>query len=548
MRFPPVPPRAPGAERLPNRSPTWRASVHSLPRRGALTEICSRPWSPAASGARTAHRGVCSPRRLLSVYPHAGPGASGGRRIADVLSYCFRHDPSKPGAVQRPVRKTSGRRSERVQAGATCVRAGPGTPECSDRPKAKSHDPFFGRGESARADPARHGAQFEIVVPIASVDRPRTLSLNYHDTSPGLRHHHVAGLIRTPLCSVRHERIPLAMFPPRLNRRLGRARHAALGVMLALKTLIRRVVPQSPCGERVCGIELLRGSLTECARNGFERWPACRSRRPTSKGTRTFFISRCRTHQLYGSTCSSDIWGPLLPHVEEHSVLGAVNRETELFLPTGGVSGITKRARQDFLAIQCSMPRASGGIFHNAGTSTVRRVLRGTLASSAGCLLRESPSSARGSPAIGEVDLASLLEALLLERIHDREGHLLDVLGHQPLAVLERNQRPVDPEHRGQPRLEMDVRSAALERDLEDLVELHAVPSVLPAPVPESSRASSTGFAHLLSRACRKWRGALPTGGLGEPSRLRFPPSPVETAGGRIAAAIPGEGGERARL
>ena len=42
-----------------------------------------------------------------------------------------------------------------------------------------------------------------------------------------------------------------------------------------------------------------------------------------------------------------------------------------------------------------------------------------------------------------------LVEALLLNRVHDPERHLLDRVGREPLAALERNERAVDPEHRG---------------------------------------------------------------------------------------------------
>ena len=52
--------------------------------------------------------------------------------------------------------------------------------------------------------------------------------------------------------------------------------------------------------------------------------------------------------------------------------------------------------------------------------------------------------------------------------------HPPDLLGREPPRVLERHQRAVHPEHRRQPRLEVDVRGAGAERDLQDLVEFHA--------------------------------------------------------------------------
>ena len=80
--------------------------------------------------------------------------------------------------------------------------------------------------------------------------------------------------------------------------------------------------------------------------------------------------------------------------------------------------------------------------------------------------------AAEAGDAVGEVALAGVVELLLLARAHDPVGHLLHLLGRQALAVLQRHQRAVHAEHRGQARLQMDVRRAALERDLEDLVQL----------------------------------------------------------------------------
>jgi hypothetical protein len=83
------------------------------------------------------------------------------------------------------------------------------------------------------------------------------------------------------------------------------------------------------------------------------------------------------------------------------------------------------------------------------------------------------PEASEAGDAVGEVDFAGLLEAPLLHRVHDAEGHLLDLLGRHALAVLQRDERAVDPEHRGQPGLEMDVRGGPVESDLQDLVQLH---------------------------------------------------------------------------
>jgi hypothetical protein len=108
--------------------------------------------------------------------------------------------------------------------------------------------------------------------------------------------------------------------------------------------------------------------------------------------------------------------------------------------------------------------------------------------------------AAEPGDAVGEVDFARVVEALLLDRVHDPERHLLDVLGREPLAALERHERAVDAEHRRQSRLQVDVRGPALEGDLQDLVELHRVLSPL-------RRCAMLGFdrsrARLESGRCR---------------------------------------------
>ena len=59
--------------------------------------------------------------------------------------------------------------------------------------------------------------------------------------------------------------------------------------------------------------------------------------------------------------------------------------------------------------------------------------------------------------AVREVDFTKLVEACLLNRIHDGESHLLNLIGHQALAVLQRDQRPVHTKHGRQSRLHVDI-------------------------------------------------------------------------------------------
>src|SRR6185436_20557516 len=83
-------------------------------------------------------------------------------------------------------------------------------------------------------------------------------------------------------------------------------------------------------------------------------------------------------------------------------------------------------------------------------------------------------------------------------------GHFL---GREALAVLQRNQRAVDPEHGGQTGLEVDVARATAQRNLEDLVEFHWSRSLAPDPATPAVRAGTTCLnAPLLGR------GKPPTG------------------------------------
>src|SRR5262249_975616 len=77
---------------------------------------------------------------------------------------------------------------------------------------------------------------------------------------------------------------------------------------------------------------------------------------------------------------------------------------------------------------------------------------------------------------VGEVHLVRGLELLLLKLVHDSERHPSHLLGRKTLTVLERNQSPVYPEHRGKAGLQVNVGRCASKRNLQDFVELHASP------------------------------------------------------------------------
>src|SRR5262249_34833856 len=89
----------------------------------------------------------------------------------------------------------------------------------------------------------------------------------------------------------------------------------------------------------------------------------------------------------------------------------------------------------------------------------------------------EAPQSGH---AVGQVDLVAVLEPLALVLVHDPEGHARHLLGWEALAVLQGDQRAIHPEHRGKAGLEVDVARPAAERDLEDLVDSQALPSLAP--------------------------------------------------------------------
>jgi hypothetical protein len=88
---------------------------------------------------------------------------------------------------------------------------------------------------------------------------------------------------------------------------------------------------------------------------------------------------------------------------------------------------------------------------------------------------------------VGDVDLELVLEALLLARIHHREGHRDRVFLHQPLDLGQRKEGAVDPQHGMAADLEMEIGGFPFDRDLEQIVDVHSLPPstapfIRPAP------------------------------------------------------------------
>ncbi|QBQ98399.1 amino acid--[acyl-carrier-protein] ligase [Paraburkholderia pallida] len=133
---------------------------------------------------------VLTPAACYPIYPvmaRRGPMPAGGRTI-DVLSYCFRHEPSLDPARMQMFRQREYVRlgnAEQVMAfrqmwvdrGSLLVSL-LGLPVDVDL----ANDPFFGRGGKIVADSQRAQAlKFELLIPVALADsKTACLSFNYH--------------------------------------------------------------------------------------------------------------------------------------------------------------------------------------------------------------------------------------------------------------------------------------------------------------------------------------------------------------------------------
>jgi seryl-tRNA synthetase len=186
---------------------------------------------------------VLTPAACYPVYPMLADAVlPPGGRLIDVMSYCFRHEPSDD-----PARMQSFRMHEQVRAGdeesvlewrerwvprAAAFIAALGL----DGRVELANDPFFGRGGTLLAVNQREqGLKLEIVVPIASDERPTPImSLNYHQDHFGTAFGIVAadgrpahtscvgfGLERIALALFRRHGFDRAAWPEPLRRELG---------------------------------------------------------------------------------------------------------------------------------------------------------------------------------------------------------------------------------------------------------------------------------------------------------------------------------------
>ena len=94
-------PRALRTKRLPQVvSPPCRHDSQLQRQTSERTAICFGRWSRVATGARPflTPQVVLTPAACYPVYPTLAGDATCGGRLVDVMSYCFRHEPSEDAA------------------------------------------------------------------------------------------------------------------------------------------------------------------------------------------------------------------------------------------------------------------------------------------------------------------------------------------------------------------------------------------------------------------------------------------------------------------
>jgi seryl-tRNA synthetase len=191
LRFPPVIPRAvlERSEYLKS-FPHLAGSVHAFAGDDAghatLLELVERgeDWG----GGLAATQVVLTPAACYPVYPAAAGELPRDGRLFDVMSWCFRHEPSAD-----PARMQSFRMHEFVRLGAADAmrdfrdawleqaRALLARVGLAAR-AALANDPFFGRaGRMLAANQREQSLKFELLVPIVSEEEPTAVvSCNYH--------------------------------------------------------------------------------------------------------------------------------------------------------------------------------------------------------------------------------------------------------------------------------------------------------------------------------------------------------------------------------
>lgn len=249
LRFPPVIPRA-----LLEQSgylesfPHLAGSVHAFAGGDADHRALLRAAEGGATlgaawtGALPPTAVVLTPAACYPVYEHARGTLPEGGRLVDVMSYCFRHEPSDdPARMQSfrmrewvrlgspdDVRAFRDRWLERAQAllGALGLEVHADT----------ANDPFFGRAGRLKAAAQREQAlKFELLAAVADPDHPTAVaSCNYHQqhfgqkfgiqTADGAAAHTACvgfGLERLVLALVRRHGTHAAAWPGPVREALG---------------------------------------------------------------------------------------------------------------------------------------------------------------------------------------------------------------------------------------------------------------------------------------------------------------------------------------
>ena len=191
LRFPPVLARDDLARSgFVGSFPNLAGSVHSFTRpageHAALVRLleAGHEWAGELSPTGVA----LTPAACYPVYPMATGTLPPAGRLFDVMSYCFRHEPSDD-----PSRMQAFRMHEYVRLGTPAevsafrdrwLERGQAMLAAVELPAevALANDPFFGRrGQLLAASQREQSLKFELVVPIANAAAPTAIaSCNYH--------------------------------------------------------------------------------------------------------------------------------------------------------------------------------------------------------------------------------------------------------------------------------------------------------------------------------------------------------------------------------
>ena len=90
-----------------------------------------------------------------------------------------------------------------------------------------------------------------------------------------------------------------------------------------------------------------------------------------------------------------------------------------------------------------------------------------------------APEAPEPRHAVREVDFLRVLELLTLSGRHDRGGHGDDIFMVQRFGVGGGNQRAADSQRRDVARFEVQVRGAALDGDLQQVIDVHILGRIL---------------------------------------------------------------------